>query len=71
MPDSGWDSLTEQEAEVAKLVAEGLSNPEVAKTLLLSRPTVDFHLRQVFRKLNIRSRVDLARSYWDRQRHRG
>jgi DNA-binding CsgD family transcriptional regulator len=69
-PGSGWDSLTEQEAKVAQLVAEGLRNPQVAEKLFLSRHTVDFHLRQVFRKLGIRSRVDLARLHVDRQQGR-
>jgi DNA-binding CsgD family transcriptional regulator len=69
-PGSGWDSLTEQEAKVAQLVAQGLRNPQVAEKLFLSRHTVDFHLRQVFRKLGIRSRVDLARLYVDRQNGR-
>jgi DNA-binding CsgD family transcriptional regulator len=69
-PESGWDSLTAQEAKVAQLVAEGLRNPQVAEKLFLSRHTVDFHLRQVFRKLGIRSRVDLARLYVDRQNGR-
>ncbi|HEX3539922.1 MAG TPA: helix-turn-helix transcriptional regulator [Acidimicrobiales bacterium] len=60
-PVSGWASLTDAERRVADLVARGLSNPEAAKRLFLSRHTVDFHLRQVFRKLNIGSRVELSR----------
>ncbi len=61
-PLSGWESLTDAERRVAYSVAEGLSNPEVAAELFLSRHTVDFHLRQIYRKLNIRSRVALART---------
>jgi DNA-binding CsgD family transcriptional regulator len=53
--------LTDAERRVTDLVAEGLSNPKVAERLFLSRHTVDFHLRQVFRKLNVGSRVELAR----------
>jgi DNA-binding CsgD family transcriptional regulator len=60
-PVSGWGSLTDAERRVTDLVAEGLSNPKVAERLFLSRHTVDFHLRQVFRKLNVGSRVELAR----------
>ncbi len=60
-PVSGWASLTDAERRVTDLVAEGLSNPKVAERLFLSRHTVDFHLRQVFRKLNVGSRVELAR----------
>jgi DNA-binding CsgD family transcriptional regulator len=60
-PVWGWDSLTDAEKRVADLVASGLSNPQVAGRLYLSRYTVDFHLRQVFRKLTITSRVELTR----------
>jgi DNA-binding CsgD family transcriptional regulator len=60
-PVSGWDSLTEAEQRVAGLVAEGLTNVEVAKRVFLSRHTVDSHLRQMFRKLGVRSRVELTR----------
>jgi DNA-binding CsgD family transcriptional regulator len=60
-PVSGWGSLTEAERRVADLVAQGLSNPQAAQRLFLSRHTVDFHLRQVFRKLGIGSRVELTR----------
>jgi DNA-binding CsgD family transcriptional regulator len=60
-PVSGWDSLTETEHAVAELVAEGLSNQKVAARMFLSRHTVDFHLRHIFRKLGIDSRVVLTR----------
>jgi DNA-binding CsgD family transcriptional regulator len=60
-PVSGWDSLTETEHAVAELVAEGLSNQHVAARMFLSRHTVDFHLRHIFRKLGIDSRVVLTR----------
>jgi len=46
---------------VAGLVAEGLSNQQVATRMFLSRHTVDFHLRHIFRKLGIGSRVVLTR----------
>jgi DNA-binding CsgD family transcriptional regulator len=58
---SGWDSLTETEHTVAELVAEGLSNQKVAARMFLSRHTVDFHLRHIFHKLGIDSRVVLTR----------
>jgi DNA-binding CsgD family transcriptional regulator len=57
----GWESLTATERSVTELVALGLTNPQVAERLLVSRYTVDFHLRSVFRKLEVRSRVDLTR----------
>ena len=60
-PAWGWESLTETEARVAHLVTEGLTNPQVAARMYLSRHTVDFHLRQIFRKLDIGSRVELTR----------
>ena len=57
---SGWASLTDAERRVAVTVAEGRTNPEAAALLHLSRHTVDFHLRQIFRKLSLDSRVELA-----------
>ncbi|HYL53116.1 MAG TPA: LuxR C-terminal-related transcriptional regulator [Acidimicrobiia bacterium] len=60
-PVEGWDSLTEGERRVVVLVAKGLTNRQVAAQAFLSRHTVDFHLRQVFRKLSVSSRVELAR----------
>jgi DNA-binding CsgD family transcriptional regulator len=61
-PVSGWESLTDTERNVAALVAQGLTNPQVAARMYVSPHTVKFHLRQVFRKLGIGSRVELARS---------
>ncbi|WP_394813399.1 helix-turn-helix transcriptional regulator [Streptomyces johnsoniae] len=60
-PLSGWDSLTKAERRVAELVAGGLTNRQVASQLFVSPHTVGFHLRQVYRKLGLRSRVDLIR----------
>ncbi|MEY2580844.1 MAG: hypothetical protein QOE09_693 [Ilumatobacteraceae bacterium] len=60
-PVTGWDSLTQTERSVAALVAEGLSNQRVGERMFLSRHTVDFHLRHIFRKLGIDSRVVLTR----------
>ncbi|HEY7396695.1 MAG TPA: helix-turn-helix transcriptional regulator, partial [Gaiellaceae bacterium] len=52
--------LTPQELQVAKFVAQGLSNREVGAQLFLSPRTVDFHLRNVYAKLGIASRTELA-----------
>ena len=53
--------LTDTEQATARLVAEGLTNQRIADQMFISTHTVAFHLRQVFRKLDIRSRVDLTR----------
>jgi ATP/maltotriose-dependent transcriptional regulator MalT len=55
------DQLTEQELQIAHFVAQGLSNREVAAQLFLSPRTIAAHLRNVFRKLGISSRTELAR----------
>jgi DNA-binding CsgD family transcriptional regulator len=61
-PDAnGWTALTTSELMVARLVAEGLTNREVAERLFVSPHTVNSHLRHVFSKLGITSRVELAR----------
>lgn len=52
--------LTQRETEIARLVADGLSNKEVARRLVLQVPTVKNHLRSIFKKLDIRTRNDLA-----------
>jgi DNA-binding CsgD family transcriptional regulator len=53
--------LTPQEVQIARMVADGLSNKEVAAQLFLSPRTIDSHLRNIFAKLAITSRVQLAR----------
>jgi DNA-binding NarL/FixJ family response regulator len=60
-PVTGWNSLTDTEQAVARLVAEGLNNSQVAGRMYISTHTVAHHLRQAFRKLSIASRVELTR----------
>jgi DNA-binding NarL/FixJ family response regulator len=54
------DRLTERQRDVATLVAEGLSNEEIASRLFLSPATVKSHLTAVMRRLDIRTRTQLA-----------
>jgi DNA-binding NarL/FixJ family response regulator len=54
------DVLTERELDVALLVVDGASNKEVAEWLFVSVRTVEVHLGRVFRKLGVRSRVELT-----------
>ncbi len=56
-----WASLSSREQRVAALVADGLSNRAIAEQLFMSRHTVDYHLRHIFVKLGIHSRVRLTR----------
>jgi DNA-binding CsgD family transcriptional regulator len=58
---TGWVSLTDSELAVARLVADGLTNREVAERLFVSHHTVGAHLRHVFTKLDVNSRVELTR----------
>ncbi|MCF6474802.1 helix-turn-helix transcriptional regulator, partial [Nonomuraea sp. MG754425] len=59
--DATTGQLTAQQLQIARMVAEGATNKEVAEQLFLSRRTVEHHLRNIFSRLGIRSRVELVR----------
>jgi ATP/maltotriose-dependent transcriptional regulator MalT len=59
---SGIETLTERELEVARLVVDRKTNPEIAADLFLSQKTVETHLRNIFHKMDVTSRVALARA---------
>ena len=56
------DALTAREAQIARLAADGLSNPEIGTRLFVSPRTAEYHLAKVFSKLSIGSRVELRRA---------
>jgi DNA-binding NarL/FixJ family response regulator len=58
---AGIDSLTERELQVARLVVDRKTNAEIASELFLSQKTVETHLRNIFHKLDLTTRVTLAR----------
>ena len=57
---SGFDAPSDREREIARLAASGASNPEIAQAVFLSRKTVERHLSNVFAKLGVRNRTELA-----------
>jgi DNA-binding CsgD family transcriptional regulator/DNA-binding Lrp family transcriptional regulator len=67
---TGWAAMTKSELAVAQLAADGLTNREIADRLYVSPHTVNTHLRQVFAKLEINSRVDLTRLATERNSER-
>jgi len=60
-PATGWAALTPTEQHIADLVVQGLSNPDIAAELFLSRNTVQTHVSHILAKIGIRSRADIIR----------
>ncbi|MEJ2863671.1 helix-turn-helix transcriptional regulator [Actinomycetospora flava] len=59
-PASGWESLTPTERQIAELVGQGLTSPQIGAQLFVSPRTVQTHISHSLRKLGLRSRVELA-----------
>ena len=68
-PTFGWDSLTPAELNVVRLVAGGLTNPEIATRLVMGRTTVKTHVSSALRKVGLTSRTQLATEYHARSPH--
>ncbi len=66
-PAAGWNSLTETEQQLTALVAQGLTNRDIAQRQLISPGTVKTHLSHIFAKLGLAGRRELAREAWQRQ----
>ncbi len=58
-PSFGWEALSPAELGVARMVAQGQSNPDIARRLLLSRRTVEAHVSRILRKLSVHSRAEI------------
>jgi DNA-binding NarL/FixJ family response regulator len=61
LPDSKLNELTRRELEILRLVADGLTNAQLARMLWLSEQTVKFHLSNVYRKLGVANRTEASR----------
>ena len=69
--DSGMSSLTKRELEIAELITDRLTNPQIAEKLFLSKKTIETHIRNLFIKLDASSRVEVARIVERDRRERG
>jgi DNA-binding CsgD family transcriptional regulator len=60
---SSTETLTERELEVARLVVDRHTTPEIARALFLSEKAIETHMRNIFRKLGVSSRADVAQRW--------
>jgi DNA-binding NarL/FixJ family response regulator len=60
--DVDMRTLTRREREVAELISQRLTNPQIAERLVLSRKTVEVHASNIFRKLGVSSRAEVAQA---------
>jgi DNA-binding NarL/FixJ family response regulator len=65
---AGWNNLTSSEENIAGMVAEGMSNRLIAERLVLSTRTVESHVSHILAKLDVRSRIDIAREVAEHNR---
>lgn len=63
-PATRWSSLTKTEREVAALVAEGMTNRQIAECMIIAPTTVRNHLSSAYSRLGIKSRTELAGVFW-------
>jgi DNA-binding CsgD family transcriptional regulator len=68
-PDRGWEALTGTERRIAGLIAEGMSNPEIADSMYLSRRTVSTHVSHILAKLDARRRLQIVQEVRRYQTH--
>jgi DNA-binding CsgD family transcriptional regulator len=68
---AGWNSLTPTETKIAGMVAESMSNRQIAEQLVLSPRTVGTHVSHILAKLGVRSRIDIARVAGEHERANG
>ena len=66
-PSGGWESLTPTELEIVRHTAAGLTNPEIAERMFVSRGTVKVHLSHIYAKLGLRNRSEVAAEATRRQ----